>query len=460
MTTATGPLDDLGARTETLVAARIPHHLERLQWTPDRLERHQRDALRTLLAHALRCSPFHARRLSGVDPEGFELGDLPSLPPMTKGEMMEHFDEVTTDRRLDRATVEAHLAAASQEPTLLFDRYVCLTSGGSSGIRGIFLQTIEEHVEFACSISRRSLARLMALGGPPPGGFVLAMVAAASPVHATGFGAATSKSGPMRIVSVPATLPICEAVARLNDIQPHALMGYPTRLEALAAEQRAGRLRITPFAVTTTGEVLTPSARAAIADAFGVPPVDQFASTEGLVGHSEPGESVLTFATDNCLVELVDADGRPVPPGVPSEGILVTNLYNLTQPLIRYEITDRFVRHPDSPEGYLRASVEGRADEVFRYGSVEIHPIVVRTVMVKTPAVSEYRVHQTPRGIDMEVVASESLDTETLAANLCASLRDAGLRDPLATVRCVEGIERNPLTGKVRRFVPLCLVVP
>ena len=35
------------------------------------------------------------------------------------------------------------------------------------------------------------------------------------------------------------------------------------------------------------------------------------------------------------------------------------------------------------------------------------------------------------------------------------TVADAGLRDPEATVAIVERIERDPATGKVRRFVPL-----
>jgi len=98
-------------------------------------------------------------------------------------------------------------------------------------------------------------------------------------------------------------------------------------------------------------------------------------STEGLVGHSEPGGSVLRFASDMCLAELVDDDNNPVPAGAPSAKVLVTNLHNPTQPLMRYELTDRFT----TPEGtmgtgWLRASIDGRADEVFRYGGVAVHP--------------------------------------------------------------------------------------
>jgi len=50
-----------------------------------------------------------------------------------------------------------------------------------------------------------------------------------------------------------------------------------------------------------------------------------------LVGHSEPGRPVLTFASDTCIAECTDDEGNPVPDGVPSSKVLVTNLHNLTQ---------------------------------------------------------------------------------------------------------------------------------
>ena len=43
-----------------------------------------------------------------------------------------------------------------------------------------------------------------------------------------------------------------------------------------------------------------------------MPVTDMFVSTEGLVGHSEPGGAMLTFASDTCLAECVDEDGQPV----------------------------------------------------------------------------------------------------------------------------------------------------
>src|SRR4051794_12806116 len=182
-------LEAMRARAAARMSERLPEHIERLGWDGERRAAHQTERLRALLAYALERSPFHARRLAGVDPAAMELADLPRLPTMTKTEMMDGFDDLVTDRRLSRGLVEEHLAASARDPSLLLGQYVCLASGGSSGRRGIFVQSFDEYIEFAASIVRPVMARLAAVGGPPPGGLTLAMIAAAAPVHSTAFGA-------------------------------------------------------------------------------------------------------------------------------------------------------------------------------------------------------------------------------------------------------------------------------
>ena len=82
----------------------------------------QTPAVRRLLRTAIDRSPFHARRLGRLvgDIEAFELADLHHLPVMSKAEMMEHFDDLTTDRRLTRAVVDAFVARGGDEPEALF----------------------------------------------------------------------------------------------------------------------------------------------------------------------------------------------------------------------------------------------------------------------------------------------------------------------------------------------------
>jgi len=245
-------------------------------------------------------------------------------------------------------------------------------------------------------------------------------------------------------------------VERLNTLQPQLLYGYPSMLARLAAEQRDRRLRIAPMSVITSSETLVPGPRMAIAGVFGAPIFDQFGSSEGLVGMTSPDDDVLVFNSDLCIVELVDAENRPVPPGVPSAKVLLTNLYYRTQPLIRYELTDSFVRQPDAPDhGHLRAKVRGRSDEVLHYEGVDIHPHVVRSAMVKSPETLDYRVRQTPLGIDVDALAVVPVDRDRLADHLVEALAGAGLKDPVVTVRIVDHLERLPETGKIRRFVPL-----
>ena len=265
MTTSTSArLDLLRARMAAAVGGRMPGHIERLGWNGPQLAGWQRARLRALLARAIDRSPFHAARLAGIDPARFELADLPRLPVMTKAQMMERFDEVVTDRRLTQDLADRHIAASAAEPALLLGDYVCLVSGGSSGLRGIFVQTAEEYAEFAASATRRAMAAFLAGGGHRAEGMVIGMVGAASPVHSSGMAAATATGPPIRMVSAPATWPTARIIERLNAAQPPALIGYATRLAELAREQSAGRLRLRPRGVTSISEMLTPGDREAI----------------------------------------------------------------------------------------------------------------------------------------------------------------------------------------------------
>src|SRR4029077_13837983 len=97
-----------------------------------------------------------------------------------------------------------------------------------------------------------------------------------------------------------------------------------------------------------------------------------------------------------------DERNRPVDPGERSAKVLVTNLSSRVQPLIRYAIGDGFVRQPDAAtSGHLRATVDGRSDDLLRYGGIDVHPLVIRAVMVKVPEIVDYQVLQTRRGVDV-----------------------------------------------------------
>lgn len=431
--------------------------IARLAWDRPRIRRHQRRRLQDLLHHAAAHSPFHADRLAGIDLDAVEPDDLSALPVMTKSELMADFDRIVTDPGISLAGAEDALAAAVETPAVIGDDVLVLTSGGTSGTRGVFLLGLAAQRQFYGSLTRSLVARLRATG-TPPGGLSVAMVGAGSPVHATGTAPPLTCGSalPFHFTAVPVTRPVAEIVDRLNRLQPHAVFGYPTVLARLADEQRTGRLHITPGTVTCTSETLTRELRERIRTGFAVPVIDSFGSSEGLVGVAGPDDDVIVFAEDGCIVELVDADDRPVPPGTPSQAVLVTVLENGVQPLIRYRIGDSFVEQPSAPaHGYLRARVQGRSDDELRFGDVVLHPLVVRSVLAHAPAVLDYQVRQTGSGIAVRLLAPHGAAVEPLHLELTRALAGAGLAEPQVSVAVVDDLPRDPLTGKLRRFLPL-----
>ena len=455
-TAASSGFEQFRRRAQAALFSMMPEHIERLGWGGARIASHQLERCRALLDSAIEGSRFHRRRLGHIDPSYFELEELATIPVMTKAEMMSAFDAVVTDVRVTREKAERAIEMTTTTPLPIDGEFMVLTSGGSSGCRGLFVFEPAAFATFGTTLLRPTMARMHATGGPPPDGLTIAMVAAQSPVHATGSAPMMLEGSPINFVSVPVTLPIAEIVKRLNQLQPQAVYGYPSVLARLALEQNADRLQISPNSVTATSETLRPHLRSTIRHGFGVPIINTFGSSEGLVGVSPPDDEIITFADDVCIVELVDDEDQPVKPGAVSSSVLVTNLYNHVQPLIRYRIEDRFIRRPDAIEhGHLRAEVNGRAADTFSFGSIDIHPHVIASALAHAVAVTDYQVRQTTNGVDIEVVLAERTDPERIARTTRDALALAGLHDPTVQVTRVDELPRHPKTGKLAQFVPL-----
>jgi phenylacetate-CoA ligase len=441
------------------IFAHLPARMERMTWSAGQLREYQLQRLRALLAHARQHSAFHAGRLHDINPGRFELADLAGLPVMTKQQLMNAFDQVSTDKRLTRTAAEQALAATSTEPVPLPGGYLCMATGGSSGQRGIFAYSPAATAEFVTLIFRARLAALAARAGPGGAAGIprtsIAMVGAPSAVHGTMFVPSMLAGSPLSFTHVPVTLPLAGIVRRLNELQPELLFGYPSMLARLAGEQAAGRLAITPRLVNCAAETLVPAFRTAIRAGFAAPVMNTFATSEGLIGASPPDELAIALATDGCIVELVDSGYRPVPAGTPSDRVLITPLYNHVQPLIRYEIADSFTEQPASPaDGRLRVLVDGRSDDILSYPGADVHPLVLRSVLLTTPEVLDYQARQIAGGVAVSVLLERPADLGPLTGRLRSALGRAGLADAQVSVEEVTSLPRHPETGKLRRVVP------
>jgi len=254
------------------------------------------------------------------------------------------------------------------------------------------------------------------------------------------------------------TLPLPEIVAQLNALQPKTLSGYASTLALLAGEARSGRLTISPVGVATCGEPLRPEARAEIEAVWPVHVYNYYGMSEGLYAFPCQAGDAMHLPDDLHYVEPVDEAGRPVPPGTPAAKLLVTNLYNLTEPLIRYEVTDQLVILPEPcPCGMAMRRIDhvvGRTDDTFTYtGGVRVHPLTIEAPLERHRHVVEYQVIQTERGIRVRFCANGPVDPSELSPSIEAELRGCGLADPEVSLEQVPELSRQ-VSGKLKRFVP------
>jgi phenylacetate-CoA ligase len=419
---------------------------ERERWPRERLERFQQDRLAALARYAAANSPFWRERLPGG---ALKLADLPVL---TKSELLERFDDLVTERRLRLDDLLAHLNEIHDD-ALYLEEYRVMASSGSSGRKAVFVYDRAAWMGVLTMFLRRSSWVGLRPGLPRTG---LAMIGGGAPTHMSRRGAQCLDVGLHRLLSLSVTQPLDELVSRLNAFKPDFVNVYPSTAVLLADEQLAGRLHLRLRGLTTNSEPLTPELRVRLEQAFGMRPTDFYATTEGLWGH-DCEEGSLHLFDDMCIVENVDDHGRPVPPPEIGSRLLVTNLFNRVQPLIRFEISDLVAVQPEPcPCGRtlmrLR-SLEGRAEDVLRLGDVAVHPLQF-AIVTADPAVREFQVVQEGQALRLRVAlrnGSEGAE-ERLGERVRGRLAELGVAHPEVRVERVDALERSP-GGKLQVVV-------
>lgn len=371
--------------------------------------------LDALLRHTLLESRYYRDHYDGVlapgCPARFRIEDLPRLPPVHKPTLMSRFDDWVTDPEVTRAGVQAFVADPDAVGTDFLGRYVVFTTSGSTAEpallvqdeRAIAVMTGLAYGRSAGVLPTRLLPRILSRG-------IRQAAVFAGQGHfltATMF-ARRLRSVPLRrqyskYFSVLDPLP--ELVAALNDYQPVLLGTYASALSVLADEQEAGRLHISPLVVTSGGELLLPGARQRVERVFGAVVVQTYSASEATPLSLPCRLGRMHVNSDWFIVEPVDAEGGPVPPGNRSDTVLVTNLANYVQPLIRYELGDSVtVPAERCPCGspLPTVTVEGRTDEILRVpaahgGWAVLLPLAISTVVEETPGVRSYQIVQTAR---------------------------------------------------------------
>jgi len=297
----------------TAVRASLEDHVARLDWPQQRIERYQTERLRSLLAYARERSPFHAARMANIDPATATIGDLTRLPPMLKQEAQNDWDAIITAPGITHARAEQVLA---QQPWFSYTPagYQIFSSGGSSGVRGVYVWDWEQFVTLAC-LAWRWQARAERAAESDLRAARLGVLEAGEPPHASTplFDIAIESS--METIVIPAAAPFDQVQRAVADAKPTHLVGYASVIGRLARATTAGDLAIRPARVSTNSEPLSVEDRDAITTAWGAPVHNLWGSTE--IGVQAVGCGYgegLHICEDEVILERVDSDGRRSPP--------------------------------------------------------------------------------------------------------------------------------------------------
>lgn len=365
----------------------------------------QQARLAELIQFARTHSPLYRKLYSHLPQDVQEIG---LLPIVTKSELMANFDSWVTDQAVTKAGVEDFISNKATTGHSYLDRYAVWSTSGVTGKPGIFLHDERALAIYTALIGLRGyrwmtpkLMWKMLSGGS------WAMLAATEGHFALNDLMERIRiSYPMlsqRIRPLSVLTPLPELVQILNNFRPAILLGYPSAMKLLAQEQQMGRLHIKPMIVITGGEWLSPAVRTQLEEVFRCLVRDNYGASEFLFVAFECNQGRLHINEDWVLLEPVDKMYRPVPAGQPSHTVLLTNLANRVQPIIRYDLGDSITVCPDpcpcgSPLTAIR--VEGRRDEILYMQNssgavIPLVPLALISIFEETPGIRSFQVIQT-----------------------------------------------------------------
>lgn len=396
----------------------------------------RRERLHTLVDYARKNSPY-LRELYKNLPENYELEDLPVLK---KEDALLNYNEWVTDPELNIDIVREYLARGASDNSLLLGKYTALQTSGSTGnplpmVRDMHRNQI--HTQLL-------LQRLMS---PVPQGYYdhskhkMAFIVHLS-TSASSYGSylktkARHPGFDDNITAISILDSAEQMVKKLNEFQPEIIVAYPPSLVMLAEEQAKGNLKINLGLIVSSAELLTEENYYRIHDVFGCPILNNYCMTEGgeiAMTHNCPH---LHINEDWVILEPVDENLNPMKDSDEfSSGILVTDLSNFVQPIIRYYVNDsiRILKERFDCYNLPVMEIRGRSWDSFTIGGKNFSTkgLEVKAKFVK--GLCGYQFIQTSdNSMEVRGIVAAGYDKEKvlggLAETIAGYFREAGCKD-------------------------------
>lgn len=415
--------------------------LEQSQWLPrEGVEHLQLQKLQQLLATAHAHSPWHRARMqvAGLEPARLErLTDLQRMPCMSKHDAAAH-QEAIVWRTVPGGAFKYNTGGSSGQPLIFhFGRW-----------------------RQASDAAGRMRARRW--WGVEPGDPEAYLWGAPVELNKTDW----VKTLRDRLINQLVLNAFAMSPARmdayidaLEAFRPRCVYGYASSVALLAAhaKERGRKPRLPGLKVVcTTGEPLYDHQRTLISEVFGASVANEFGSRDiGFSAHESP-EGQMLLMSESIVLEVLDAAGRPVPPGDLGEAVM-TGLCSDAQPFIRYRTGDMVRLSPEPSRAgrglHVIAEVVGRqTDFLVRPDGTIMHALAGIYVLRATEGVAEFKlVQHDVRNLEVLVVPGAAWCADR-AQTIAAGLRQRMGEEVRVEVRVVDGIAPEA-SGKHRYVV-------
>jgi phenylacetate-CoA ligase len=242
-------------------------------------------------------------------------------------------------------------------------------------------------------------------------------------------------------------------ISELNRKKPMFIRCYPDPLQFLAKLILDGeKLNFTPKGINTTGNILTPDARAMIEKAFGAPVYDAYSCEASAQFFENPERTAYLASMEYAVTEVIDNEGKSVKTG----RHITTDLWNQAMPFIRYDTqdvitcSDKDVVKPGGLHAF--SGINGRNSDILLTPSGKFLIVHTFTIFFEYFAeILQFQVHQTSANNVMVFLKVNNDYSKETGAKVLAGLESLIGNDVQIDIEVVADIPLQP-SGK-RRFI-------
>jgi len=383
--------------------------------------------------------------------ENYKTAKIEDIPKINKKILMENFDDLVCTSDLKEKNLEKFIAEHPHTADIYKKKYRIIHTSGSTGKVGIFTYGLRDWaILIAMAINRVTKTKInifkkarLAYIGAMGGHYAGISLASSAPKFLFDF------------IAIDINSPLKNIIKQINEFKPRTLSGYSSGAYLLAEEQLKGNVNIKLEKILCSGDPLTPHMHDTIVKAFGVEPTNYYASSESIcmASHCDLHKGLHMF--DDWHVFEFD-----------HENLIMTSLYNYTEPLIRYEMNDDLIIDENGckckwPFPVIK-NIAGRSEEFLWFqkddGEKEfIHPLVLVEFYVEGLEKFQF-IHVDKNKLKLNIVAEGDQDKALKAAKaeMNKILKSKELEDTVELeIEAVDDIKNDEKTGKFKLIIPL-----